>query len=103
MKRQTLLSGVVEFVMVAEHESFTVAARELGVSTSAVSHAVRVLERKAGVRLLVRSTNAIGLTSHGRALLETVGPAVRQTLAAIDRLACASAGNAKRGGRNANH
>lgn len=86
MKRQTLLSGVLEFVTVADHASFTSAARALGVSTSAVSHAVRVLERKVGARLLVRSTQTIRLSAEGRLLIDTVGPAIRRTLAAIEEL-----------------
>lgn len=86
MKRQTQLSGVVEFVTVAERASFTDAARELGVSTSAVSHAVRVLERRTGARLLVRSTHAIRLTADGRRLLETVGPAIHRILTALEQV-----------------
>jgi DNA-binding transcriptional LysR family regulator len=53
-------SGVLTaFVAVAEERSFTKAAVRLGVSTSALSHAIRALEESLGVRLLARTTRSV--------------------------------------------
>lgn len=50
------------FLLVARHRSFSGAARELGVSRSAVSHTVRQLEEQPGVVLLARTTRSVSLT-----------------------------------------
>src|SRR5207244_11337065 len=71
------------FVAVARHRSFSGAARELGVSRSAVSQAVRQLEEQLGVVLLARTTRSVSLTEAGRRLLDGAGPAMGQTLAAL--------------------
>ncbi|MFT3772908.1 MAG: LysR family transcriptional regulator [Minicystis sp.] len=71
------------FLAVARHGSFSRAARELGVSRSAVSQAVQQLEEQLRVVLLVRTTRSVSLTDAGRRLVESAGPAVRQTLAAL--------------------
>ena len=60
--------------MVAEERSFTRAALRLGVSTSAVSHAISGLEERLGVRLLARTTRNVAPTEAGERLLRTVGP-----------------------------
>ena len=72
------------FLAVAEHQSFSKAARVLGVSTSAVSQAVTRLEAEVGTALLVRTTRSVNLTDTGRRLLAEAGPAV---LAASNALA----------------
>ena len=59
--RQDHLDGLVTFVQVAEHRSFTHTAQRLGVSTSAVSQVVRSLEGRLGVVLLKRTTRSVKL------------------------------------------
>jgi DNA-binding transcriptional LysR family regulator len=71
------------FLAVARLRSFSGAARELRVSPSAVSQAVRQLEEKLRVTLLVRTTRSMSLTDEGRRLVESAGPALGQTLAAL--------------------
>lgn len=71
------------FLAVAKHRSFSGAARELGVSTSAVSQAVKQLEEQLRVVLLARTTRAVAPTEAGRRLVETAGPALKQTLDAL--------------------
>ncbi|NOJ93687.1 LysR family transcriptional regulator [Corallococcus coralloides] len=71
------------FLAVARLRSFSGAARELGVSTAAVSQAVRQLEEQLRVVLLTRTTRSVALTDVGRRLVEGAGPAVGQTLATL--------------------
>ncbi|RKH04824.1 LysR family transcriptional regulator [Corallococcus sp. CA053C] len=71
------------FLAVARLSSFSGAARELGVSTAAVSQAVRQLEGQLRVVLLTRTTRSVSLTDAGRRLVEGAGPAVGQALAAL--------------------
>jgi DNA-binding transcriptional LysR family regulator len=71
------------FLAVARQRSFAGAARELGVSRSAVSQAVRQLEEKLRVVLLVRTTRSVSLTDAGRRLVEGAGPALGQALATL--------------------
>ncbi|HET9952960.1 MAG TPA: LysR substrate-binding domain-containing protein, partial [Polyangiaceae bacterium] len=72
------------------------AARELGVSTPALSQAVRKLEQRVGVALLTRTTRRVALTDAGRRLADEAGPALDRALEAVTRVA--SGGNAV-GGR----
>jgi DNA-binding transcriptional LysR family regulator len=71
------------FLAVARARSFSGAARELGVSTSAVSQSVRQLEEQLRVVLLTRTTRSVSLTDAGRRLLESAGPALEQAMAAL--------------------
>jgi DNA-binding transcriptional LysR family regulator len=71
------------FLAVARLRSFTAAARELGVSTPAVSQAVRQLEEQLRVTLLLRTTRSVSLSDEGRRLVESAGPAIGQALAAL--------------------
>src|ERR1700757_1872965 len=71
------------FLAVARHRSFSGAARELGVSRSAVSQAVRQLEEHLRVVLLVRTTRSVALTDGGRRLVDGAGPALGQALATM--------------------
>lgn len=71
------------FLNVARLRSFSAAARELGVSRSAVSQAVQQLEAHLRVVLLARTTRSVSLTEAGERLVKTAGPAVRQTIAAL--------------------
>ena len=59
------LSVLSAFLAVAEERSFTRAARRLGVSPSALSHAIRGLEERIGVRLLARTTRSVAPTDAG--------------------------------------
>lgn len=69
---------------VARHLSFRMAAQELDLSASAVSHAVRSIEERLGVRMFSRTTRSVALTPAGRQLLDRVGPALQDIAAAID-------------------
>jgi len=66
------------FVTVAREGSFTRAAAQLGVSQSALSHTIRGLEKRLGVRLLTRTTRSVAPTEPGKRLLETMGPRFEQ-------------------------
>jgi DNA-binding transcriptional LysR family regulator len=74
------------FLTVARVQSFSGAARELGVSRSAVSQAVQQLEEHLRVVLLARTTRSVSLTDAGKRLLEGAGPAVRQAVAALSEV-----------------
>lgn len=71
------------FLAVARHRSFSAAARELGVSRSAISQSVRLLEEQVKVVLLARTTRSVSLTDAGRRLVDSAGPALRQALSAL--------------------
>jgi DNA-binding transcriptional LysR family regulator len=79
----TLFSQLQAFLAVARSRSFSGAARELGVSRSAVSQSVRQLEEELHVTLVARTTRSVSLTEAGRRLLESAGPAVAQVRAAL--------------------
>ena len=71
------------FLVVARLRSFSSAARELGVSTSAVSQAVKHLEEQLRVTLLARTTRSVSVTEAGRRLVDNAGPAMKQAVAAL--------------------
>src|SRR4051812_10421685 len=75
------LNGVVA---VAAHRSFRRAATELGVSPSAVSHAVAALEDRLGVRLFQRTTRSVALTEAGERFLQRVRPALSEIANAME-------------------
>jgi DNA-binding transcriptional LysR family regulator len=85
MDRQ-FLSGVMPFLAVAEHRSFTRAAAALNVTPTAVSKAVRVLEQRHGVILFQRTTSSVALTEAGTALLARLRPAVGEMTGALEAL-----------------
>ena len=68
------LNDLLAFVTVAREGSFTRAAALLGVSQSALSHTIRGLETRLGIRLLTRTTRSVSATEAGERLLMTVGP-----------------------------
>lgn len=68
------LNDLLAFVTVAQERSFTRAAPKLGVTQSALSHAMNGLEERLGVRLLNRSTRSVAPTEAGERLLRIVGP-----------------------------
>src|SRR5215212_3682061 len=73
MQRGTL-DDLLVFFAVARERSFTKAAAKLGVSQSALSHTMRELEARLGVRLLTRTTRSVSPTDAGERLLQTIGP-----------------------------
>lgn len=80
------LDDLATFAAVARTRSFTRAAAELGCSPSAISHAMRALEERLGVRLLARTTRSVAPTPAGERLLRSLDPAlaeVAQGLAAL--------------------
>lgn len=85
MKRDEL-GDLVAFLMVAEERSFTRAAALIGTSQSALSHTVRRLEERMGVRLLTRTTRSVVATEAGEALMETLRPAFDGIRARMDDL-----------------
>jgi DNA-binding transcriptional LysR family regulator len=68
------VNDLIGFLEVARELSFTRAAAKLGVSQSALSHAIRVLETRLGVRLLARTTRSVAPTEAGERLLRSIGP-----------------------------
>ena len=68
------LNDLAALLAVARERSFTKAAAKLGVSQSALSHTIRELEARLGVRLLTRTTRSVSPTQAGERLLQTVGP-----------------------------
>lgn len=88
MQRETM-ADLVAFLAVARERSFTRAAAKLGVSPSALSHTIRKLEERLGVRLLTRTSRSVSTTEPGERLLERVGPRfdeVADELAALTEL-----------------
>lgn len=78
------LSDLAAFASVASHRSFRKGATELGVSPSALSHAMRGLEARMGVRLLHRTTRSVAVTEAGAILLARLGPALAEIGEAVD-------------------
>ena len=76
-------SQIQAFLVVARLKSYSSAARELGVSRSAVSQSVRQLEELLRVPLLTRTTRSVAVTDAGRRLLESAGPPLGQVIAAF--------------------
>jgi DNA-binding transcriptional LysR family regulator len=75
MQREELVD-LNAFATIAEEESFTRAAAKLGTSQSTLSHTVRRLETRLGVRLLTRTTRRVAPTQAGERLLNVLGPAL---------------------------
>lgn len=74
--RRAGLSELTAFITIAEQRSFRAAARQLGVSPSALSHAMRNLEARLDARLFNRTTRSVALTEVGERLLRRVQPAI---------------------------
>jgi DNA-binding transcriptional LysR family regulator len=90
------LNDLLAFLIVARERSFTKAAAKLGVSQSALSHTVRALEARLGVRLLARTTRSVAPTEAGERLLQKVGPRfdeIEAELAALGELRDKPAGS----------
>ena len=81
-----LLTHLPVIVAVARRGGFALAAAELGMSPSAVSHAVRLVEERIGQPLFARTTRSVSLTEAGKALVETAAPALQDIAERMDRI-----------------
>lgn len=89
-------SDLLAFLAVAKERSFTKAAARLGVSQSALSHTIRGLEARLGLRLLTRTTRSVSPTEAGERLIRKVGPhfeEIEMELAGLSDLRDTPAGN----------
>lgn len=89
-------SDLLAFITVAREGSFTKAAAQLGVSQSALSHTIRALETRLGIRVLTRTTRSVSPTEAGERLLRTIAPRfdeIEAELAALSELRNKPAGN----------
>jgi DNA-binding transcriptional LysR family regulator len=87
--RREELGDLAAFLAVAEERSFTRAAAKLGTSQSALSHTVKRLEARLGIRLLTRTTRSVAPTEAGERLIDTLRPALDEIdgrLAALTKL-----------------
>lgn len=85
--RRGELDDLAAFATVARTRSFTRAAAELGLSPSALSHAMKALELRLGVRLLARTTRSVAPTSAGEQLLRSLDPALAEVARGLSGLA----------------
>jgi DNA-binding transcriptional LysR family regulator len=85
MKREDV-NHLLSFLAVARERSFTKAAAKLGVSQSALSHTLRELETRLGLRLLTRTTRSLSPTEAGERLLLTVGPRFEEIEAELEAI-----------------
>jgi DNA-binding transcriptional LysR family regulator len=83
MKRDDLYD-LAAFAVVAEEVSFTRAAARLGMSQSALSHAIKSLEARLGMRLLSRTTRSVSTTEAGEKLLRSLRPALAEIASGLD-------------------
>ncbi|SMB40440.1 putative transcriptional regulator [Serratia proteamaculans] len=79
-------NDLISFLMVARERSFTRAAAKLGVSQSALSHAIRGLEERLELRLLTRTTRSVAPTEAGQRLLNSIGPRFAEIENELDAL-----------------
>nr|WP_280925018.1 MULTISPECIES: LysR family transcriptional regulator [unclassified Ciceribacter] len=87
-------AGLIELnavAVVAETRNFRAAARDLGMSASAVSHAISALENRLGVRLFNRTTRSVSLTEAGERFLEKISPALKDIAGAMEGATAAAA------------
>src|SRR5216683_1662879 len=85
MRRENV-NDLLAFLAVARERSFTKAAAKLGVSQSALSHTIRGLEARLGLRLLTRTTRSVSPTEAGERLLQTVGHRFEEIQAELEAL-----------------
>ena len=85
MQRENL-SDLLAFLAVARDRSFTRAAAKLGVSRSALSHTLRGLEARLGLRLLTRTTRSVSPTQAGDRLLQAAGHHIEEIEAELEAL-----------------
>jgi len=80
-----LLAHLPVFLTVARRGGFAAAASELGMSPSAVSHSVRMVEERLGAPLFARTTRSVALTETGRRLNDSIGAALQEIQEALER------------------
>ena len=85
MQRENF-NDILAFLAVARERSFTKAAAQLGVSQSALSHAISGLEARLGLRLLTRTTRSVSPTEAGERLVLTVAPRFEEIEAEMEAL-----------------
>lgn len=86
MKRQDI-ADLMAFAVIAEERSFARAAVRLGLSSSALSHAIRLLEERLGTKLLSRTTRSVAPTAAGQRLLARLTPALGEIAEGVEALA----------------
>src|SRR6186997_1892422 len=79
-------NDLAAFAAVAREKSFTRAAAQLGVSQSALSQTIRLLEERLGIRLLTRTTRSVSPTEAGARLLHTIAPRFEEIEVELARL-----------------
>ncbi|WP_199634745.1 LysR family transcriptional regulator [Serratia sp. PAMC26656] len=79
-------NDLISFLVVARERSFTKAAAKLGVSQSALSHAIRGLEERLALRLLTRTTRSVAPTEAGERLVNSLGPRFAEIESELDAL-----------------
>jgi len=84
--RRADLADLTAFAAIADHRSFRAAASRIDVTPSALSHMMRQLEERLGVRLLNRTTRSVSLTDAGRRLLDRLRPAIEQISRGLEDL-----------------
>jgi DNA-binding transcriptional LysR family regulator len=80
------LDDLAAFLVVAQERNFTRASKQLGVSQSALSQTIRVLEARLGLRLLTRTTRSVAPTEAGERLIRTIGPRIEEIRRELDGL-----------------
>src|SRR5918999_3824276 len=80
------INDLLAFLAVARERSFTKAGAKLGISQSALSHTIRGLEERLGLRLLTRTTRSVSPTDAGERLLESVGSRFEEIEAELEAL-----------------
>ncbi len=85
MRRENV-SDLLAFLAVARERSFTKAGKKLGISQSALSHTIRGLEERLGLRLLTRTTRSVSPTEAGERLLASVGSRFEEIEAELEAL-----------------
>lgn len=85
MKREDL-NDMLWILAVAEERSFTRAAAKLGTSQSTISHTIKKLEARMGLRLLTRTTRSVSPTEAGERLIRSLAPRIKELEAEIDEL-----------------
>ena len=83
---RTNLTDLAYFLAIARHRNFRRAGLELGVSASAVSHALKNFEARAGVRLINRTNRSVTLTSAGKTLEQSVSGSFADIGSALENL-----------------
>src|ERR1700710_733322 len=85
-----LLPHLPVILAVARRGGFAAAASEIGMSPSAVRHAVKTVEQRLGAPLFARTTRSVALTQAGATLVASIGPAVNEIGETLERLRSAS-------------